>query len=122
MSQIKSKNTKPEIFLRKELWRRGCRYRVHRRDVGNADVVFIKKKVAIFVDGEFWHGYNWEVLGKIPPKKYWQEKIKKNMKRDLRINKELQKQGWTVMRFWGNQINKSHEKCIKKILLELSKK
>jgi DNA mismatch endonuclease (patch repair protein) len=121
MSQIKSKDTKPEMILRKALWKRGFRYRIHRRDIGNADIVFIKEKVAIFVDGEFWHGYSWKVLGKVPPKKYWQEKIKRNMKRDLKINKELKQQGWTVIRFWGDQVIKSHQKCINKILLELKR-
>ena len=119
MSQIKSKDTKPELILRKNLWKMGLRYRIHQKKVGNADIVFPKEKIAIFVDGEFWHGYNWKNLGKVPPEKYWQDKIKRNMERDCIINKELQQQGWTVMRFWGNQVFKSYQKCIEDILLEL---
>ena len=115
MSRIRSKDTQPELDLRKALWAEGLKYRLHRRDVCNADVVFPKEKVAVFVDGEFWHGYNWKVKGKVPPKKYWQAKIQRNMDRDERYNKELRKGGWLVIRFWETEVQNSLPKCVSKV-------
>ncbi|MCJ7572589.1 MAG: very short patch repair endonuclease [Candidatus Thermoplasmatota archaeon] len=111
MSKIRSKNTKPELFLRKELWGRNLRYRLHKRDARNADIVFAKKKVAVFVDGDFWHGYNWKKLGKTPPKKFWQAKIRRNMKRDKKTTQELESNGWVVLRFWEHDILEDVDAC-----------
>lgn len=120
MSKIRSKDTKIEIKLRKALWAKGLRgYRVHYRIPGKPDMVFTREKLAIFTDSSFFHGYNWKILGKIPPKGYWQEKIKKNMARDQRYNKLLRKDGWKVLRFWDFEINKSLDKCLSKILQNL---
>ena len=80
MKNIRSKNTKLEIKFRKELWQKGLRgYRIYYKLPGKPDVVFTKYKLAIFIDGDFWHGYNWKVRGKIPPNKQWQDKIQKNI-------------------------------------------
>jgi DNA mismatch endonuclease (patch repair protein) len=119
MSRIRSKDTKPELLLRKELWKIGLRYRIHRKDIGNADIVFIKKKVAVFVDGEFWHGRCWREQGKIPPKGYWQEKIKRNMKRDKKTNEILIREGWCILRFWDSEVINSLDKCVAKILKKI---
>ena len=82
MSHIRSKNTSPELKLKKAMVKAGLRgFKMHPKMLGNPDFVFPKQKVVIFVDGCFWHGYNWKKLGKVPPRKYWQKKILGNMKR-----------------------------------------
>lgn len=123
MSSIKSQDTVPELLLRKELWRRGYRYRVHTKGIlGKPDITIKKYKVAIFCDGDFWHGHNWAIRGMgcfdEELKRYnsfWQEKITRNTTRDKKITEELEKDGWIVMRFWESDIKKSASDCVDKI-------
>jgi len=115
MSSIKSKNTKIEISIRKSLWRAGIRgYRLHKRIIGNPDIVFNKKKLAIFVDGDFWHGW---VLkqGRVLPVNYWTPKILRTIKRDKKYTKQLKKEGWNVIRVWEHEVLKNTDKIINKI-------
>ncbi len=125
MSKIKSKNTKAEILLRKELWQRQYRYRLHASGLaGKPDIIFKMYKLIIFVDGDFWHGYNWE-LRKPKMKKnrgYWIPKIERNMQRDLEVNTILESQGWTVLRFWENEVFKNLEHCISQVQKTISDK
>ncbi|MEZ4934762.1 MAG: very short patch repair endonuclease [Saprospiraceae bacterium] len=119
MSKIRSKNTRPEMRLRKALWNAGLRYRLHRRDIpGRPDIVIEKFKVAIFVDGEFWHGYEWEKKReKIKTNRaFWIPKIERNMQRDREVNWQLKKMGYEVFRFWENEVKKEIGVCIKKVL------
>ena len=119
MSRIRSKNTSLEIEFRKLLWKNGLgRYRIHYNLLGKPDIVYVSKKIVIFLDGDFWHGYNWKKLGKVPPKKYWQKKIQKNIDRAKKYNKMLKKDGWKVIRIWEHEVKKNPEKCIKKLLKE----
>lgn len=107
MQAIRSKNTGIEMSLRRELFRRGYRYRIHCVNLpGKPDIVFPREKVAIFVDSEFWHGYDWETnSGRIRSNRsYWIPKIERNMERDREVNEQLRNLGWTVLRFWGNDI------------------
>lgn len=116
MSHIRHKNTSLEVNFRKLLWEKGLRgYRIHYNLPGKPDIVYVSKKIVIFLDGDFWHGYNWKKLGKVPPKKYWQEKIQKNIDRAKKYNKQLKKDGWTVLRFWEHDVKKKPDKCIKKV-------
>ncbi len=120
MQKLKSKNTSIESILRKELWKRGYRYRKNYSKLpGKPDIVLTKYKVAIFCDGEFFHGKDWDVR---KPKlqqgnngDYWIEKISRNRERDEEINKKLLFMGWTVIRFWGNDIKKKTDECIRVI-------
>ncbi len=115
--KIKSKNTKIELALRKELWKMGYRYRIHDKTmVGTPDIVFRKQKIAIFCDSEFWHGKKY-IEGQKFKKNilYWESKIKNNIKRDKIVNETLKKEGWTILRFWGEDIIKEREIVIKKI-------
>lgn len=114
MKQVKNKDSKIEIALRKELWRRGLRYRKNVTDIfGKPDLVFKSKKVAVFCDSEFWHGYNWEERKKDfkSHQEFWIPKIERNIQRDIEVTRELQKQGWKVLRFWGNEIKKDVSGC-----------
>ena len=116
MSRIRSKNTSLEVEFRKLLWKNGLgRYRIHYNLPGKPDIVYVSKKVVIFLDGDFWHGYNWKKLGKVPPRKYWQKKIQKNIDRAKKYNKMLKKDGWKVIRIWEHEVKKNVEKCINKI-------
>ncbi len=120
MQHIKGKNTKIETLLRKELWKRGYRYRKNYDKLpGHPDIVFTKYKIAIFCDGEFFHGKDWEVL---KPKlknsnnsEFWISKISRNREHDSEVNKKLLFEGWTVIRFWGNDIKKHPEECVRTI-------
>ena len=119
MRQIQSKNTYPEVRLRKALWKKGVRYRINNQDItGNPDIAIRKYKLAIFVDGEFWHGYNWEEKrGKIKSnREYWIKKIEGNMQRDLRVNEALKRDGWTILRFWEKEIKNNLPSCVDMVL------
>ncbi len=115
MSRIKSKNTSIEVSLRKALWHSGIRYRKNYPKLpGSPDIAVLKYRIAIFCDGEFWHGKDWNM--KKPTiqgnREYWLTKIERNMERDDEVNRRLQSIGWTVLRFWGNDIKKSVSACI----------
>ena len=115
MQAVKNKDSKIELLLRKELWNRGLRYQKNRNDIfGKPDIVFKGKKVAVFCDSEFWHGYNWEERKKDfkSHQEFWIPKIERNMQRDIEVTAKLQADGWTVLRFWGNEIKKETEKCV----------
>lgn len=110
MSRIRSKNTKPEVALRKALWHFGYRYRCHdKRLPGSPDLVFPKFKLALFVDGDFWHGYKWhEKREKIKRNAtFWIPKIERNMQRDRAVNAALQAMGWQVVRIWEHELKKN---------------
>lgn len=114
MQAIKNKDSKIELLLRKELWHRGLRYRKNvSRIYGKPDIVFIGKKIAIFCDSEFWHGYNWEERKKDfkSHQEFWIPKIERNMRRDAEVTEKLQFEGWKVLRFWGNEIKTDVSRC-----------
>ena len=118
MQAVKNKNTKIEVLLRKELWSRGLRYQKNSKKVfGKPDIVFIGKKVAVFCDSEFFHGYDWENKQKEikSNRDFWIPKIERNMQRDKEVNDTLEKSGWTVLRFWGNDIKKNLQACADEI-------
>ena len=114
MKQVKSKNSGLELILRKILWDRGLRYQKNPQNVyGKPDIVFKGRKVAVFCDGEFWHGFDWKHKQKElkTNRKFWISKIERNMKRDQEVNETLISSGWHVLRFWGREIKKNPQKC-----------
>jgi len=120
MANIKSKDTKIELILRKALWKEGIRYRKNVVSLpGKPDVVLTKYKIAIFCDSEFFHGKDWENLketlykGNNPD--FWIDKIGKNIIRDDEVNKKLNYMGYTIIRFWGKDILKDVNECVKVI-------
>jgi DNA mismatch endonuclease (patch repair protein) len=115
MSRIRSKNTGIELAVRKRLHRKGYRYRLHYKDlIGSPDIVFPRSKVAIFIDGDFWHGYDFESK-KHKLQTYWADKIQRNIDKDMRYTKELKEKGWKVLRFWQHEIKKDIDMVIKHI-------
>ena len=118
MSRIKCKDTAIEVLLRKELWQRGLRYRKNSKKVfGKPDIVFISKKIAVFCDSEFWHGYDWENRKHDFKKNqdFWIPKIERNIQRDCEVNEHLQSEGWLVLRFWGKDLKKNLSACADEI-------
>ena len=117
MQHIKAKDTKIEVILRKALWSKGYRYRKNYKKLpGHPDIVLTKYKIAIFCDGEFFHGKDWEVLRsrleKSNNSEFWISKISRNRERDDEVNKQLLFKGWTVIRFWGTDIKNNIDECI----------
>ena len=115
MSRIRSKDTKAEVRLRKALWARGYRYRKNVKSLpGSPDIAIKKYKVAVFIDGEFWHGYNWEEKQYSIKRNraYWIPKIERNMERDRENTRKLQEKGWLVLRFWEQRLKKEFNVCL----------
>lgn len=116
MSSIRSKNTGFERRFRSVLWKSGMRgYRTHWKPAGSADVAWPGMKVAVFLDSDFWHGWDWVNLRPKLKNDFWVNKIKKTMERDIATTKRLERGGWTVLRFWGHEITANPEGCAEKI-------
>jgi len=118
MSHIRSKDTSVEVLLRKALWCEGIRYRKNLKILpGNPDIAITKYKIAVFCDGELWHGKDWETRKETisTNRDYWVPKIERNITRDNENEKKLENMGWVVIRFWGKKIKKNLFDCINEI-------
>ncbi len=118
MKSNKGKDTKPELLLRKELWRRGLRYRKNYKELyGKPDIVFLGARIAVFVDGKMWHGYDWEHQKDDfkSRRDYWIPKIERNIEYDYEVTQELISLDWLVMRFLDFEIKKNLQECADKI-------
>lgn len=125
MQAIKSRNTKPERLLASALWQLGLRFRRANQDLpGKPDFAMRKYRIAVFVDGEFWHGRDWEnARHRIGTNRaFWQQKIESNMARDRLVTTTLEAQGWLVLRFWDKEILKHAEQCAGQILQLVNKR
>lgn len=119
MSNVSLKNGKSEQLLAKALWHNGIRYRKNLRGLpGSPDIAITKYKIAIFVDGEFWHGYDWENRKQKlkSNREYWIEKIEENIARDIKNDGLLKEQGWIPIHFWEKQITHDLQKCVDKVV------
>ena len=117
MARIKGKDTTIELILRKELWARGLRYRLHDKKVfGKPDIVFKGRKVAVFCDSEFWHGKKF-LEGEVPKSntEFWVKKLTRNIERDQEVNEKLKAEGWIVLRYWEKDIRKNSAKIADEI-------
>ena len=118
MRAIRAVNTGIELRLRKALFMRGHHYRIHVSTLpGKPDIAFVRERVAVFVDSEFWHGKDWEtVSSRIQSnREYWIPKIERNIARDRDVDEELNSMGWAVLRFWGKEIENDLDRCIELI-------
>ena len=120
MQRIKSKNTKAEVMLRKALWHSGIRYRKNFKELpGTPDIAITKFRIAVFVDGDFWHARGHEqnpgeqIRTNIT---YWSKKLKRNTERDKEVNQALLEMGWLVLRYWDSDVNKDCNACLQDIL------
>jgi DNA mismatch endonuclease (patch repair protein) len=115
MSRVRSNNTKIEVVLRKALWHEGIRYRKNYKLLpGKPDIAITKYRIAIFCDGEFWHGKDWgNKKDRLQSNRdYWIPKIERNMGRDYDVERQLRGMGWVVVRFWGEEIEKNLTDCV----------
>lgn len=122
MRAIRSKDTSIELKLRRALFARNVRYRVNRKCLGvSCDICILKYKIAVFCDGDFWHG---NIVGRSPGTngKFWSEKIRRNRERDLEQTILLRDNGWTVLRFWGSEIGKDAEACADAVVDAINKR
>ena len=122
MSKIKAQDTEPEMKFRKALWNLGFRYRKNVKKLpGTPDIVYSRHKLVIFIDGDFWHGYNWDVKKtRIKTNRnFWIPKIERNIQRDSNNNQLLSEAGWLVMRFWEHEIKKDFDSCIFRVINHL---
>ncbi len=122
MSQIKGRNTKPEVSLRKVLWNLGYRYRIKNRLPGKPDLVFPSFRTVVFIDGCFWHKCPAHFVQPKTRAQFWQNKIDGNVARDQRNNEELESQGWQVVRIWEHEIKESLENSVSRIVRLLERK
>jgi len=114
MSRIRGRNTKIDLKMKKILSRQKFKFQMYPKMYGNPDFIIKRKRIAIFCDGDFWHGYNYEIKKK-PAKKFWRDKIEQNMNRDRKVSRKLRREGWSVLRFWEHDIEKNPEMCIRKL-------
>lgn len=119
MSRVRTRDTAPEVALRRALWALGVRgWRLHPKNVaGRPDLVFRTRRLAVFVDGAFWHGhpdYYWGQSGE-----FWDRKIARNRARDQRVNADLAAAGWTVLRLWDFEVDKDPVACAERVRLAL---
>lgn len=120
MSRIKGRDTKPEVMLRKALWHKGIRYRKNYRKLpGTPDIALTRQKIAIFVDGDFWHarGHQDNPGEQVHSnKEYWQKHLGRNVERDKEVNDALTEEGWLVLRFWESEIRRNLSRCLEQIV------
>jgi len=119
MSRVRSKNTKIDLKMKKIISTLDCNFKMYPKIYGNPDFLIKDKRIAIFCDGDFWHGYNYEEKKRLP-KKFWRDKIEANMRRDRKVSRHLRRNGWSVLRFWEHDIEKRPEVCRKKILRKIN--
>lgn len=125
MKAVKSKGSKIERRLAEVLWKKGARYRKNDKSVfGKPDFSFKGLKIAVFCDSEFWHGKNWEQKKHEHKSnvRFWHQKIERNIERDKEVNEHLREKGWTVLRFWGNDILKDPQSCSDEILKTINER
>ena len=115
MSQIRGKDTKIELRMKQLLEETGYRFEMHPQMYGNPDFAHKRKRIVIFCDGDFWHGYRYGQKKRLA-KKFWRDKIENNMRRDRRYTRNLRRDGWSVLRLWEHDIERNPEKCMRKIL------
>jgi DNA mismatch endonuclease (patch repair protein) len=122
MSRVRTRDTAPELLLRQALWAAGIRgWRNHPRNVaGRPDLAWIGRRLAVFVDGAFWHGHPDYYRGQSGP--FWDAKIARNRARDERVNTELSTGGWQVLRFWDFEVERDTGACVKQVQKMLVKR
>lgn len=112
MSQIRGTNTKIDLKMKEMLSR--YRYEMYPKMFGSPDFILPRKRIVIFCDGDFWHGYKYFEKKRLA-KKFWRDKIERNMRRDIAVSRKLRRDGWSVLRFWEHDIEKNPKKCMRKI-------
>jgi DNA mismatch endonuclease (patch repair protein) len=117
MRNIRSKGTKPERIITKRLREKNIYFTQHVKKVcGKPDITFLRKKIAVFIDSDFWHRHPENFKMPKTNTEYWEKKIQRNVERDKEVNTKLHEQGWKVIRMWASEIKKEPDKCVERIL------
>jgi DNA mismatch endonuclease, patch repair protein len=116
MARIRGADTQPEIALRRVIWRAGVRYRVGLRIPGRPDIAFPIEKVAVFIDGCFWHGCPSHYTAPKNNARFWRDKLAENRTRDVRVDAALQQEGWKVLRIWEHDVEHHADRVAEKVL------
>ncbi|MHC1789003.1 very short patch repair endonuclease [Solidesulfovibrio sp.] len=116
MAANKGKNTKPELRLRKKLWSLGLRYRIGHKLPGKPDIVFVSRRLVIFIDGCFWHRCPEHFQMPKTNRDFWEKKIARNVARDAQVNEQLAAAGWQVMRIWEHELRQDFDAVVIRIL------
>ncbi len=114
MSRIRGTNTEIDLRMRQLLAEERYRFEMYPKMYANPDFVLRRRRIAIFCDGDFWHGYRYREKRRLR-KKFWRDKIEANMRRDLRYSRELRRRGWSALRFWEHDIDGDPDKCARRI-------
>jgi len=131
MAAVKDRDSKAELTLRRAVHARGFRFRLRPRVTGRPDFVFPSRRIAVFVDGDFWHGNSWRLRGdasleahlaKWRNSRFWLKKIRRNVERDREVSIALRRDGWKVLRFWESDIERKLDRCVNKVLRELERR
>lgn len=112
MSRIRGRNTSPEVIIRKMLWALGYRYRINHRLPGKPDIVFTRQRLAVFIDGCFWHRCPMHYQAPTTRPEFWEAKIDGNVRRDREVNARLAKAGWSVLRIWEHEVRDDPERVL----------
>jgi DNA mismatch endonuclease, patch repair protein len=115
MARVRTRDTAPELALRRELWRRGWRYRKHPQLPGTPDFAFLSRRIAVFVDGCFWHGCPDHYTAPVANADYWREKVERNRQRDIRADAALGALGWQVVRLWEHEL-RDIERAVERVM------
>lgn len=122
MSRIRGANTGPEIIFRKVLWANGLRYMLRYHLPGKPDLVFVSARLAVFVDGCFWHACPLHATKPKANSAFWRKKLRGNVKRDRVVNSLLQQSGWRVLRFWEHEIEADLRPAVRRVLATVRRK
>jgi len=121
MSRIRGTNTKIDLKMKKILSQQHHKFQMYPKMYGNPDFIIKRKKIAIFCDGDFWHGYKYLEKKKLK-KKFWRDKIEENMRRDRRVSSKLRRDGWSVLRLWEHDVEKRPDACRKRIARKINER
>lgn len=119
MSRIRGRDTRPELIIRKMLWSLGCRYRVNSKLPGRPDIVFTRQRLAVFIDGCFWHRCPLHYQAPATNPAFWEAKIGRNVRHDRKVDVLLAKEGWSVLRIWEHEVRTDPERVLRVILARL---
>ncbi len=121
MARVRTRDTAAEVTLRRALWARGRRYRVHAKLPGRPDVVFPGQRLAVFVDGCFWHGCPEHYTAPATNSPFWRRKLDENAERDRRVDRQLEEQGWRVLRLWEHEVERELDAAVEKVVAALDR-
>lgn len=121
MSRIRGRGTGIDRRMGEILAGSGARFEAYPKMTGNPDFASRRRRIAVFCDGDFWHGYDY-MRGRVPRQRFWREKIERNMRRDRYVTRRLRREGWSVLRFWEHDIDGDPDKCARRVRRKIAER